>query len=333
MWPSIIVPWSLNTDIIGKGVSHMLWKGEYTNGWTLLIGPWWKSRNIAQMIAMLSEPWKVAMIGITSSDPYGLRKIPYDALQEHGVCMEYVKIYPFEKTHKYPGIALIPVDRQGNNQIYVLPWISDDFPPSHIHEARALFEQAKYLALTMEMPTETALEAIDMAHQYKLKVIFDPGGINTGEDYSKFLSEKIFLIKPNKHETTMLTCIHVVDKKSAQQAGDIFLSQWIQHILITLWWKWAYFINRHDCSHIPISNNITWKFKDETWCGDQTLASIITLLSQWYDLQKAVKIAIKSWTMQFYRPGIQPLKKEDLQTLLIQSRSEVTENPGPQTES
>ena len=144
------------------------------------------------MIAMLSEPWKVAMIGITSSDPYGLRKIPYDALQEHGVCMEYVKIYPFEKTHKYPGIALIPVDRQGNNQIYVLPWISDDFPPSHIHEARALFEQAKYLALTMEMPTETALEAIDMAPQYKLKVIFDPGGINTGEDYSKFLSEKIF---------------------------------------------------------------------------------------------------------------------------------------------
>jgi len=83
--PVIIVPGGLNTDIIGLGVEKIISQGELTLGGTLKIGPGGKARNMAQMSAAYLGKTKVAMIGRTSQDPYGLWKIPYESLQKEGV--------------------------------------------------------------------------------------------------------------------------------------------------------------------------------------------------------------------------------------------------------
>lgn len=112
---SIIVIGGLNTDIVAVGARKLLKAGEYTYASELKIGPGGKSRNIAQMTAMLSGKNKVAMVGKTSKDPYGLWKIPILALKKAKVNTDFVTITSFKESGQFSGIALIPVDKQGKN--------------------------------------------------------------------------------------------------------------------------------------------------------------------------------------------------------------------------
>jgi len=157
----IIVPGGLNTDLIGLGVERLLGPGELTLGGIFHVGPGGKARNMAQMAAVWLGPGKVAMIGKTVQDPFGLWKVPMDALKEAGVNTDAIQVLDFEQSgRKYPGIALIPVDGSGKNQIYCIPGINNDFSPADICAAENLFRSAgpsAYMMLALEIPTNTVM--------------------------------------------------------------------------------------------------------------------------------------------------------------------------------
>jgi ribokinase len=313
---SIIVPGGLNTDIIGLGVSDIVGAGELTLGGELHIGPGGKSRNIAQMIATLMGPDRVAMIGRTSRDPYQLWKTPIDALQNAGVDTTYVKILDFEHTKKFPGVALIPINKKGVNQIYVLPGVNADFCESDIDEAAPLFENAQknngIVALTLEMPFAAATHAAATAVQHKLKVVLDPGGADKNLNYRELLNEHLFLIKPNEHEARILTGVTVIDLASARKAADKLMQRGIQHVLITHGKRGAYFFSQAISEHIPIPDVQLGPINDETGCGDQTMASLCASIAAGEDLVQAVKKAILAGTLQFSHLGVQPITADEL---------------------
>lgn len=66
---SVIAIGGLNTDIVALGAKKILRPGEDTYADRLHIGPGGKSRNIAQMSAILSERRNITMVGKTSKDP------------------------------------------------------------------------------------------------------------------------------------------------------------------------------------------------------------------------------------------------------------------------
>lgn len=315
---SIIVPGGLNTDIIGVSVPKIVGKGELAFGGQVKIGPGGKSRNIAEMIAAFIGPEQVAMIGRTSRDPYNLWRPPMDALEKVGVNTEYVKVMDYEECGKYPGIALIPIDPEGNNQIYVLPGVNYDFCPQDIDDAEALFKSAKQnngiLALSLEMIPEVALYSVQKAREYGLKVIVDSGGINSRADYEGLINEDIFLIKPNQHEAKILTGIEVEDEASARKAAQVFLDAGIQYVMITCGKDGAYLYSKEHQIIIPIPDNIVHGDKrDETGCGDQTMATLCASIAQGDSVEEAAKKAIISGTLQFCRIGIQPLTHKELE--------------------
>nr|NIR95675.1 ribokinase [Gammaproteobacteria bacterium]NIW50336.1 ribokinase [Gammaproteobacteria bacterium]NIX59727.1 ribokinase [candidate division Zixibacteria bacterium] len=162
---TVIVPGGLNTDIVGLGIEKLLAPGELTLGGRLKIGPGGKSRNMAQMAAAYLGKGKVAMIGRSAMDPFGFWKLPVQSLEEAGVDTTYIKIQSFEEaSQKFPGIALIPVDKHGKNQIYVLPGVNEDFSKKDIDEAMPLFENPnhqKMMILALEIPYETARYCMD----------------------------------------------------------------------------------------------------------------------------------------------------------------------------
>lgn len=51
---------------------------------------------------------------------------------------------------KYPGIALIPVDKNGKNQIYVLPGINADFSSDDLDKANKLLSEANIILTKLE---------------------------------------------------------------------------------------------------------------------------------------------------------------------------------------
>lgn len=311
-----IVIGSLNTDLVATGIKEFPKPGEHVYGKELLIGPGGKSRNIADMIANLTGSNTVAMVGRTVKDPYGLWRQPIDALRKAGVSTEFINILDFETTHKLPGIALIPVDTKGRNQIFVLPGVSDDFSVEDINAAEELFKEVASnsgtLVLTLECPLDTATYAVEMAKKHGLKVMFDPGGIEADTDLGNLLSAGIFLIKPNEHETKILTGIDVIDLDSAKQAAEKLQGFGITNVLITAGANGAYLFSPETQTHIPIPQIDVGGEKDETGCGDQTMAALCALLQDGKQINEASAQAVLAGTLQFYRAGIQPVKRDDL---------------------
>ena len=309
----VIVPGGLNVDIIGQGVERIIESGELTLGGQLHIGPGGKARNMAQMAAAFLGPDRVAMIGRTSQDPFGLWKVPFQSLKNAGVNIEHIKIMSFrEAGHTYPGVALIPVDKHGKNQIYVLPGANQDFSKKDVDDARALFEGSgqKTMILALEIPMETAAYCLEKAASKGLRVILDPGGISGPID--DILDEKIFLIKPNVHETKILTGIAPVDKGTAKKAAEKWIAQGIQNVFITSGERGGYLINRELCLRIPCPPVKDTGIHDETGCGDQVTAIVASCLAEGESLLNAARLAIRAGTLQFYRAGIQPIHRKDL---------------------
>lgn len=311
-----IVIGSLNTDLVATGIKKFPKPGEHIYGKELLIGAGGKSRNIADMIAHLTPENSVAMVGRTVKDPYGLWKLPMDALEESTVNTDYVNVLDYKESNKLPGIALIPVDEQGNNQIIVLPGISDDFSIDDINSAVTLFESvgrnSGSLVLTLECPLVTAIYAVKLANKHGLKVLFDPGGIQFGNDVSELIQAGIFLIKPNEHEAKILSGIEVTNFGTAGQAAAKLHKMGIKNVLITHGVKGAYLFTATDQTHISIPIVEVGNEKDETGCGDQTMAALCTALQGGKTLKEASKIAIFAGTLQFHRSGIKPVSMEDL---------------------
>ena len=323
MWSrdiSVIVIGGLNIDITARGAEKMIQPGQLTYAKELSIGPGGKSRNIAQMTAALTDKKNVAMIGKTSQDPYGLWKLPVESLKKAGVNTDYVDIVSYKSSGQFPGIALIPVDTEGNSQIYLIPGINNSFSPSDIENAHSLFLSAAknngLLVVTLELPYETAIHAIKKANSLGIKVLFDPGGIDEKKNYDELLSQKLFLVKPNEHEAKVLTGVEIKDFESAKEAAKKLLEKGIENVFITCGVQGGYFFSHATEKHIPIHSVPEGQSKDETGCGDETMAAIAYSLSEGNDIVTAAGIGIVAGTLQFYRPGIAPITQKELNQYL-----------------
>lgn len=318
---SVIVIGGLNTDIVALGVKRILRPGEHTYADRLYIGPGGKSRNIAQMFAVLSEKKNIAMVGKTSKDLYGLWKLPVDSLKKSGVNTEYIKVLSFKENGEFPGIALIPVDTQGRNQIYVIPGVNNNLLPKDIDDADELFKTVAsnkgILILTLELPFQTALYAVKKANKLGIKVLFDPGGIDEEQNYQKLLKQKIFLLKPNEHEAQILTGVKVNDYKSAKDAAHKLLDEGVENVFITIGAQGGYFFNNNIEKHIPVPKiKTSSSAKDETGCGDQAMAAFAYAISKGKRILEAANTAILAGTLQFYKQGIEPITREELEVAM-----------------
>ena len=314
---AIVVIGSMNTDIVGFVDEKIVKEGGHTHGKELKIGPGGKSRNMAQMISVFTGAGKVGMIGVSCKDPYNLWKLPIDSLRQSGVNTDYVKVFDFEEKKKLPGVAIILVDSKGNNQIYAIPGISNELSKDHIDSADPLFEAAKknngFLVLSLEMPFDSAIYAIKKANEFGLRIMLDPGGISENKDYSNVFDEKIFLIKPNEHEARLLTGIEVVDFDSAKKAAKVFIEKGVENVFITVGKMGAFFFNKDVEKHISIPDIKLDSVNDETGCGDQTMAALCACLVSGYDILDSIELAVVAGTLQFYKQGIQPVTRQELE--------------------
>ena len=317
----LIVIGGLNTDIVALGAERLLSPGELTRSGRLLVGPGGKSCNLARMASPLIAPRKVAMIAKTCRDPFGLWKVPVDALRDAGVNTDFLKIEDFATAGKYPGVALIPVDRNGENQIYCVPGINDAFQPRDIADAAGLFpgtDSERMLALTLELPLETALYAVRKAFSAGMKVILDPGGIAEGEDYRELLASGIYLLAPNEHEARVLTGIEVEGMASAREAAAELFSKGVENIVLTHGERGAYVFSRGREKHVKAACSGEPLCADATGCGDQVTAVLCAEILRRKDVIEAGKTAVLAGTLQYQRPGIRPVTREELEAYLTQ---------------
>ena len=317
---TIVVIGALNTDIIAQEITHFPKPGQHVYGRKLVIGPGGKSRNMATMMAKLMPKNSVAMVGRTIQDEYGIWKPPVTALREAGVNTESVRILPSSESDKLPSVVLIPVDKQGNNMLFALPGISDDFSKQDIDDAEKLFDSTSHnrglLVLSMECPLETARHAVRKANAKGIRAALDPGGITSDVKIDELIAEGLFLIKPNEHETKVITGIEVTGLETATKAATKLQKMGAKNVLITVGPKGAYLFASGERTHIPAPVVGSSGQKDATGCGDQTMAALCAFLQTDKSLKKAAEMAVAAGTLQFKRAGIQPLDKQEITTVI-----------------
>ncbi|MEW6553412.1 MAG: PfkB family carbohydrate kinase [Actinomycetota bacterium] len=312
----LVVAGNLNTDIVALGVDRLLSAGELTHSGNLLIGPGGKSCNIARMAAALMGPGKVAMVGKTARDPYGLWRVPVDALEGAGVDTGFVKVEDFDTAGAYPGIALIPVNGRGENQIYSLPGMNDAFEPRDIDDASVLFDGAagaRMLALTLGPPLQTVIHAVRKACSCRMRVVLDPGDVNERDDYGELLGLGIQVLAPNEHEARILTGVEISDMETAREAARIFRGRGIDSLVLTHGSNGAYVFAGEEGRHIPAPRLPDEGVSDETGCGDQVTAVLCVELLRGKSLWEASEAAVLAGTLQYHRPGIRPVTRDEME--------------------
>ena len=308
-----IIVGSLNTDLIIENSNKLNGPGEYAVAESLSVAPGGKSRNIAQMIAVLRGTGQgIHFIGTTIKDKFGFWKYPIDSLQDLDIDTQHIHIEE-ANGDQLPGLAFIPVDKSGQNQIYIVPGASNNLSDQDILRSQNLFTPDKILVLTLEMPAAAAKQTIELANQNKLKSFIDPGGIEGRPDLIEIIKMGGFLLKPNEHEAQLLTNITITNFESAKNAGKNLLNLGYKHVVITHGSQGAYLISLDNQAHHFKAPDIDASNGNSVGCGDQTLAAIAHFHSQGHEIKDSVRLGTIAGSLEFTKKaGIIPITSQEI---------------------
>ncbi len=321
----IVVVGSSNTDMVIKS-SRLPARGETVLGGKFIMSPGGKGAN--QAVAAVKLGGNVTFITKIGKDIFGEQA--HAAFARAGIDTSYV--YSDEFTQS--GVALIMVDKRGENVISVASGANAELNPKEIDNAKSAFEQSSIVLIQLEIPMETVLHTIKLAHNVKKKVILNPApalvfkapnavGAKKGHLLSETLSptlqsfgdgaakeghklrdllDALYIITPNQSEAELLTGIEVNNETSARKAAALLQSQGAQSVIITMGAKGAFVLAENYQGLIPASevNAI-----DTTAAGDTFNGALAVALCDGIDLPKAVEFANKAAAFSVTKMGAQ----------------------------
>lgn len=203
---------------------------------------------------------------------------------------------------------------------FIAPGISQEFNEANIDAATPLFKAAAknngIFALTLECPLPTARHAITKAKNLGLRVALDPGGLVDGMDITELIKGQPYVIKPNEFEAKMITGIEITGFDTAARAAEKLRQLGAQNVLITRGEHGGYLFGDETPAHIPVPDVLDSGAKDSTGCGDQSMATLCVYLQAGKPLKQAAEAAILAGTLQFHKPGCQPITQTELEARL-----------------
>lgn len=313
---SALVIGSFNTDIVGCGFPTLPREGEAGFGSKLQVCPGGKSRFVGQMLAALLGQGKVAMVGRTTQDPFGLWRPPVDALIDAGVDCSGIRFVRFDKETGWPGITFVAMDESGKRHTYVIEGVNNELSPDDLAQSDHLFRSVArnkgMLILSMEVPLGTAIFAIQKAQEHHIRVMMDPGGARGRTDVASLINSDIFLLKPNDEEASHLTGVKIKDDGSALEAARKLVSMGPANVLLTRGESGAILASKDGEKLIECPKVNDGADGDATGCGEQAMAAMCAAIYRGKDLQTAANMAVLAGTLQYYRPGVLPITEKDL---------------------
>jgi ribokinase len=195
MKPAIVVVGSLNMDFV-VGVEHLPAPGETVLGRNFQMFPGGKGANQAVAAAKLGgNSVAVRMIG----------RVGYDVFADHlkaslsaaGVDVSAVHATKSQAT----GVALIWVDRAGQNSIVVASGANGELASADVEAMRGVFRGARLALFQLETPLDTVAGALELARAEGLQTILDPAPAQT---LPAAVLQRVDVLTPNETEALRL---------------------------------------------------------------------------------------------------------------------------------
>ncbi|MFC1528541.1 ribokinase [Candidatus Latescibacterota bacterium] len=250
---NIVVIGSSNTDMIIK-MSRIPKPGETLIGGEFSIAAGGKGAN--QAVSAARAGGKVVFIARVGEDMFGEQALC-------GFVQDGINTENIVRDKEAPsGVALIFVDKHGENSIAVASGANANLSPADITAAKDVIASAAIILMQLEIPIDTVKAVVEIAREHRAKVILNPAPAQPlGDDILRHIS----IITPNESEAELLTGIKVSDEKDAEEAANVLIAKGVQTVLITLGARGVYVSDSDFKGIIP---GYSVKAEDTTAAGD-----------------------------------------------------------------
>jgi ribokinase len=270
----ILVVGSMNMDF-RINVPHLVTNGETELSDRLDLIPGGKGANQAFAAGRLGI--QTVMLGARGDDTYGKKLV--DSLNSAGVETSQLAV----RTDISTGIAIVEVDKSGDNSIIVIPGANATVDPEYIDKNQNIFQECDIVLLQMEIPPETVLYTAKTAKKFGKTVVLDPAPVPPvmPENIYKYVD----YIKPNETELQMLT-----GEKELEKGMKKLISSGVGCVIVTtgkngalVLEKGSSTVMKYPTPDVPVV--------DTTAAGDSFSAAFSVALSEGKSIGDAVKFA------------------------------------------
>ncbi|HEY4060736.1 MAG TPA: ribokinase [Puia sp.] len=286
----IIVIGSTNMDMVVK-TDHIPVPGETVLSGAFFMNPGGKGANQAVAVARLGG--EVTFISKLGNDLFG--KQFSRLFNDEGIDTSFL----LSDDELPSGVALITVDKEGENSIVVASGANAELRINDIKGALPEIESAGIALLQLEIPLETVHYVIDHAAANGVMVILNPAPATI---LPAPLLEKVDILTPNRTEAGMLAGMNVENMETALQAAQIICSKGVKTVVVTMGSLGAV-ICRHDEQKMVTARRV--ETIDTTAAGDVFNGALAVALSEEKDIVSAVEFACEAAALSVTRLGAQ----------------------------
>ncbi len=287
----LLVIGSLNLDMV-VNVDHTPATGETILSDKMNLIPGGKGANQAYAAGRLGAD--VTMLGAIGSDTYG--DIQIESLKKAGVNVSGL----IRRKEENTGIALITVNKEGDNSIVVVSGANGTLSCEDIDQYSSLLQEADIILFQLEIPIETVLYAAKKAKALGKTVILDPAPVP--KDFPDELYRYVDILKPNETELQMLTKVSDMENRLCEAAG-LLKEKGVKNLLVTLGENGVYLdAEETGVCQIPA---IKVDAVDTTAAGDSFTAALAVMLARGKTLKEAAAFANHVSAIVVTRKGAQ----------------------------
>lgn len=285
----ILVIGSSNTDMTVK-TPWLPKPGETILGGDFTMGPGGKGAN--QAVAAKRLGGDVTFVCKVGSDIFGDNAIAtYD---REGLDTSHIL-----RSHKPSGVALILVDKDGENCIAVASGANGDITPEDIRAKADLIRSAGILVMQLEMPVPSVVEAAKIAHEAGVYVILNPAPACA---LPAELFGYIDLMTPNQTESEFFTGIRVHDEASAAEAAAALRAKGVKDIIMTMGSKGSMGFTSEGEFFTPAHKV---EAVDATAAGDTFCGGLAVAIAEGNTLREAAAFATAASALTVQKMGAQ----------------------------
>lgn len=289
--PRIGIVGSANMDLVVRA-DHMPGPGENVFGSEFRTIPGGKGANQAVAAARLGA--QAVFIGRVGQDAFGAMLL--ESLRNDGVDVSHTQSVADAPT----GIAVIVIDRNGQNSIVVAPGANGRLMPSDIDALRGTLKGLDAILMQLEIPMATVARTIQVAKELGVPVIVDAGPPRGDAPPELF---GVSILSPNEAEASALLGHSIGGEKGAEAAGRELLGRGAEAVVLKLGSKGALVVTRTDCRHLP-ANRV--QVVDTTAAGDAFTAALAVYRAEGLPLAEAAIRANRAGALACTKLGAQP---------------------------
>jgi ribokinase len=291
MGAAIAVVGSLNMDFVVQ-VQALPRPGETVSGTNFETIPGGKGANQAVAAGRLGG--RARMVGRVGDDVFGQKLV--ESLASAGVDASGVVVTPGTPT----GVALIPVESGGQNQIVVAPGANGRLTPDDV--ARGLRGLAGgLLLLQLESPLDAVERAAHIGREAGASVVLDPA---PARELSEALLSNVAYLTPNENEAAALLGRRqeALSLTEAPEAARALRARGPRTVILKLGAQGAYVDDGSGGRHFPAPRVDA---VDATAAGDTFNGALAVALAEGRRLPDAVAFANVAAALSVTRRGAQ----------------------------